>query len=190
MIINNWLESGKKNQQQNWLYFFFVCLEGTNCSLNCTEVQLSLIGTLFLHLGAAMELQSSAQEDSLRLETSAKDDLFLRTILLHRTWVSWFHTNLMTISRDDSSLIQSKTVHCPASSHEFYFWGKKWRSTTKIMASTIFPGNRAALAVSTVNSTRRTLTPPLNISHRANPLLCKTPAVKAWKSWCTWGEWH
>lgn len=192
MIINNRLESGKKNQQQNWLYFFFVCLEGTNCSLNCTELQLSLMGTFFLHLGAAMELKSSVQEDNLRrsLETSAKADLFLRPIFLYRTWISWFHTNLMTISRDDSSFIQSKTVHYPTSSHNFYFWGDKEGSTTRIMAFTAFPGNRTAPAVSTVNSTRKTLTSPLNISHRTNPLLCKTPAVKAWKSWCTWGEWH
>ena len=118
MIINNWLESGKKNQQQNWLYFFFVCLEGTNCSLNWMEVQLSLMGTLFLHLGAAMELKSTAQEDNLRpsLETSAKAATFLRPIFFYRTWISWFHTHLMTISRDDSFLIQSKNSSLP---HQF-----------------------------------------------------------------------
>ena len=147
MITNNWLESGKKNQQQNWLYFFFVCLEGTNCSLSCTEAQLSLMGSPFLHLGAGMELKSSAQEDNLRpsLETSAKADLFLRPIFLYRTWISWFHTNLMTVSRDDSSLIQSKTVHCPTFSHVLYFWEEKGGSTTRIMASTMFPGNRLLL---------------------------------------------
>lgn len=87
----------------------------------------------------------------------------------------------MIISRDDSPLIQSKTVHCLTGSHNFYFWGEKGGFTTSIIASTIFLGNRAALAVSTVNSVRRTLTPPLSISHRLNPLLCKTPASKAWK---------
>lgn len=57
MIINNWLESEKKKQQQNWLYLFFVCLQGTNGSLNFTEAQLSLMGAFVFHLGAAVELK-------------------------------------------------------------------------------------------------------------------------------------
>lgn len=127
MIINNWLESGKKNQQENWLYFFFVCLEGTNCSLNCMEVQLSLMGTLFLHLGASMELKSTAQEDNLRprLESSAEADLFLRPIFFYRTWISWFHTNLMSISRDDSFLIQSKKQFTAPSVHTTSTFGER-----------------------------------------------------------------
>lgn len=79
MIINNWLESEKKKPNKTdctFLYVlgrFCVCWEDTNCSLNCMEVQLSLMSMLFLHLGAAVELQSSAQKDNLRpsLETSA-----------------------------------------------------------------------------------------------------------------------
>jgi len=45
------------------------------------------MGTLFLHLGAAIEQKPSAQEDNFRpsLETSAKADLFLIPIFLYST---------------------------------------------------------------------------------------------------------
>lgn len=110
---------------------FCVCWEDTNCSLNCMEGQLSLMSMLFLHLGAAVELQSSAQKDNLRpsLETSALADLFLRPVFLHRIWISWFSANLMTVPRDNSSPIQSKPAQLSIRSHDFYVWGQKGGSS-------------------------------------------------------------
>lgn len=99
------IDWNRKKKINNKTVLFCVCLAGTNCSLNGMEVQLCLIGTLFLHLRVAMELQSSAQEDNLRPspETSAKANLFLRPVFLYRTWISWFSANLIAVPRDNSS---------------------------------------------------------------------------------------